>query len=71
MVFSVVGIIFKIFFVGSLVTSGPISTVLSAASTAKTIYDQASLKNPTLAERGLAMLPFKVENLPEPRPTNP
>ena len=71
MVFSVVGIIFKVFFVGSLITSGPISTALSAASTAKTIYDQTALENPTLAERGLAMLPFKVENLPEPRPTNP
>jgi hypothetical protein len=71
MVFSVVGIMFKIFFAGSLVTSGPISTALSAASTAKTIYDQASLENPTLAERGLAMLPFKVKNLSEPKLTKP
>ena len=68
MVFSLTGILFKIFFVGGLVTSGTTSTLLSAVSTGKTIYDQAVLtkSNPTLEERGRALLPFTVAPLPKP-----
>lgn len=63
--FSLIGVVFKLFFVGSLVTSGSTSALLSATSTVKTIYDQALLSesNPTLEQRGLALLPFGTDKL--------
>ena len=43
---------------GSLFTKGALSTGLAAASTAKSVYDQINLSDPTLKERFIAGVPF-------------
>jgi hypothetical protein len=50
--------LFGLLGLGSLFTEGALSTGMAAASTAKSVYDQINLSDPTLKERALALVPF-------------
>ena len=51
-------LLFGLMGLGSLFTKGALSTGLAAASTAKSVYDQINLSDPTLKERFIAGVPF-------------
>ena len=51
--------LFSLFGLGSLFTKGALSTGLAAASTAKSVWDQINLSDPTLKERVLTAIPFE------------
>ena len=50
-------LLFGLMGLGSLFTKGALSTGLAAASTAKSVYDQINLSDPTLKESALAAVP--------------